>query len=228
MKRKIKRKYIKYGLAAVCLLILGVCFLEGKDLSVQAILDMTPQSPMLAAIVLLLLYAGKSITLFFPLIILEIAVGHLFSPWAALGVNFAGILIILTIPYWIGRKAGMDAIQKLLQRYPRLRELVDRQQDSSLFLCFFLRVINCLPGDVVTMYLGATQTPFGMNLFAGTLGLLPGMILATLMGSSIREPGTPAFWISAMLMVTLSALSVLLYCLYRRRLRRKGVNNSKM
>lgn len=213
-------RYLKYIVFTICLLAVFIYVLGNDDLSVQTILELTPQSPIHAAIVMLLLYAVKSATVFFPLIILEIAVGHLFSTWVALGINFAGMLIILTIPYWIGRAAGMDAMQKLIRKYPRVREIIDRQQGNSLFLCFFLRIISCLPGDVVTMYLGATRTPFWKNFVAGALGVLPGMILATLMGSSIQDPRSPAFWISAALMATLAAVSALLYYLYRRRLQK--------
>lgn len=200
------------------LVLLAIVFLLAKgNFSVEALLAFTPKEPAKAATVLLLLYAVKSATLFFPLIILQIAAGHLFSPWTALGVNFAGILIILTIPYLIGHAAGIDGIQKLIVKYPRFRALMGKQKNNALFLCFFLRIISCLPGDVVTMYLGATKTPFWKNLLGGSLGILPGMILATFVGSSIQDPRSPAFWLSAILMVTLSLLSAFLYCLYRRR-----------
>lgn len=211
----------------VCLLLVFLCILGNKDYSVQTILDFTPQNPLCAVIVLLLLYALKSATVFFPLIILEIATGHLFTTRIALGINFAGILIILTIPYWIGRTAGMDTVQKLMQRYPRFAELIDRQQGNSAFLCFFLRIISCLPGDVVTMYFGATKTPFLQNLIAGAMGILPGMVLATLIGENIQNPESPMFWISALLTVALSVLSILFYCLYRRKLQKNGNDNRK-
>lgn len=220
MKRK--KKYLKYIVVIACLLLVILCILSDKDFSVQAILEFTPQNPLGAVIVLLLLYALKSATVFFPLIILEIATGHLFPVRVALGVNFVGILIVLSIPYWIGRAAGMEAIQKLIQKYPRFEKIIDRQQDNSAFICFFLRIISCLPGDVVTMYFGATRTPFLQNLIAGTLGILPGMVLATLIGESIQNPESPMFWISALLTVTLSVLSLLLYYLYRCRLKKSA------
>ena len=210
-----KRKFSARGIACCCflgLVLLAMVFLLAKgDFSVEILLAFTPKDPAKAATVLLVLYAAKSATVFFPLIILQIAVGHLFSPWAALGLNFAGILIILTVPYLIGQAAGLDTIQKLIQKYPRFAGLVGKQQDNALFLCFFLRVISCLPGDVVTMYLGATKTPFWKNLLGGSLGILPGMILATLVGSSIQDPQSPAFWLSAILMVLLSLSSLFLY-----------------
>lgn len=219
-------RIIRYGLLG--LIVLAILFLLATgDFSVQALLEFTPEDPTKAAIVLLLLYALKSATIFFPIIVLEIAAGHLFSPLVALGINFAGILIVLTIPYGIGHFGGIDAIQKVVQKYPRLGEIIDKQQEGPFFLCFFLRVISCLPGDIVTMYLGATRMPFWKNIIAGTLGILPGMILATFLGSSIQDPESPAFWISAILMVTLSLLSLLLYYLYRRRLHTKAQTNEQ-
>ena len=213
-------KFIRYSLFAA--IILAILFLLVKgDFSVQALLEFTPKDPIKAVIIMLLLYALKSATIFFPLIIIEIAVGHLFSYWAALGINFVGMLIILTIPYLIGKTVGIDAIEKLVLKYPRFEKILGKQQDNAFFLCFFLRIISCLPGDVVTMYLGATRTPFWQNLIAGALGVLPGMILATFMGSSIQDPASPAFWLSAILMVTLASLSALLYYAYRRKIQKK-------
>ena len=91
---------------------------------------------------------------------------------------------------------------------------MEKQQNHSFFLCFFLRAISCLPGDLVTMYLGATHTPFWHNFLGGTLGILPGMIPATIMGVSIQNPSSPAFWISAALSVGLAILSTVLYYVY--------------
>ncbi len=180
-------------------------------------MDIVPDDPYKAALVLLVLYAAKSATVFFPLILLELAAGHLFPIWPALAINLLGIWIILTVPYWIGYVAGINTVQKLIRRYPRFGELVGKQQRNSFFLCFFLRAVSCLPGDLVTMYLGATKTPFWENLIGGTLGILPGMVLATVMGSSIRAPSSPAFWGSAVLMAVLAAASVLLYRLHCRK-----------
>lgn len=112
---------------------------------------------------------------------------------------------------------GMEAVEKLIRKYPKFSRFVENQNNSSFFWCFFLRAINCLPGDIVTMYLGATHTPFIKNLMGGFLGLLPGAILTTLLGSSVRDPSSPAFWLSAILFVVLSAGSLLMYYIYQRR-----------
>ncbi len=124
--------------------------ISSPNITVKKILDFTPDNPLAAAGVLLLLYALKSLTLVFPLAVLEIASGHLFPVWAALPINFMGILIDLTIPYWFRYFSGMEAIQKLMVKYPKFEAILDRQKNNSFFLCFFLCIIGGLPADVVT------------------------------------------------------------------------------
>lgn len=220
--RKNKRPHLKHCLLGCCLCLGILCLIHNPHDLIQAVLGVMPPGSVWAAVIFLLLYAAKSATVVFPLVLLEIAVGHWFPPWAALGVNLLGILIILSVPYWIGYAAGEDVVDKLIKKHPKFGVLVSKQQDNSFFLCFFLRVISCLPGDIVTMYLGATHTPFWKNIVAGTLGIAPGMVLATLLGSSIQNPRSPAFWLSALLMIALAALSVVFYSLYRRRLQKRN------
>ena len=73
------------------------------------------------------------------------------------------------------------------------------------------------------LYMGATHTSFWKNLIGGTLGILPGMILATVMGNNIRDPNSPVFWGSIALTICLSVLSVGLEYLYRRKAKKNGV-----
>lgn len=216
-------KILRFVILAVCIFLLTAWVITGPDVSVQNLIEHSPENSFTAAIVMLILYAFKSITVFFPLIILEITTGYLFSPCVSVLINFAGILIILTIPYGIGRAMGMNVIQKQIQKHPKLGEILDRQNRNTFFLCFFLRIINCLPGDIVTMYLGATNTSFWTNLVAGSLGILPGMLSATFMGESIQDPKSPVFWISTGLTILLAAFSSLFYYFYHRKTQKKGL-----
>lgn len=212
MKKRRQRRLFAAGCILVCILLcLAAAFALHSDISLDAILTYTPHNSVRSASLLLLLYGLKSATIFFPLLVLEMAAGYLFPTPAALVINLLGILIILTIPYWIGRAVGIKQINKLAAKYPKFQAIIDKQRNHSFFLCFFLRIISCLPGDVVTMYLGATHTSFWQNLLGGTLGILPGMILATFMGVNIQNPASPAFWISVTLSVGLAVLSTGLY-----------------
>ena len=218
MKNNRYTSLIKYLPLALCFILI-VCYISfSETITVQTILEYTPDNLLAAAIILLILYAIKSITIVFPIIILEVAVGHLFAPILAIIINTLGILIGYIISYWIGHFSGSNAIHKLLNKYPAFEIFVRKQNSNSSFMCFFLRTLFILPGDAVSMYLGAVKTPFVRYLIASILGSLPSTILATLFGSSITEPSSPMFWISIILMTLFSGSSFLVYYQYKRKI----------
>lgn len=219
--RKQKTKTWKAVILTVILAVVVVILVK-TDFSVKTVLSYTPENPVLAACLLVILYSVKSATVVFPVAVLEIAAGHLFSTGTALIINSVGIGVLLTVPYLIGYHSGIHVIRKIIRKYPAFEEIVETQQENSYFLCFFLRVIGCLPGDIVTMYFGATKTPYLQNLIGGFLGMCPGMILATVLGSGIQDPSSSSFWISVLLTLILSVTSFLVYRLYRRKLHKSN------
>lgn len=208
---------IKQIFIILCLALIVVLAITKPEFSVQQILDYAPQNVFLAAVVIIGIFALKSITFVFPIIVIQIATGHLFSVWGALLVNLLGLIVCITLPYFMGRILGMEKLDKFISKYPALIKLMEKQNDNTFFLCFFLRVISCLPGDVVTLYLGATKAPFMKNLIGGVLGTLPTMILATLMGTNIQNPDSYSFWILLGLTILLSLSSILIYHIYRKK-----------
>ena len=213
----------RYKKVVLALILLGaiVGLVSHLNVSPEVITGDILQKPLAIAVLLLLLYAIKSVTVFFPLLVLEAAVGFMFPLPIALQLNFIGILIDLSIPYYMGHKAGEKVVDKILTKYPRFSILLKKQQHHAFFLCFFLRALGCLPGDVVTMYFGDTRVPFWQSLAGGVLGVLPGMILATVLGINLKDPTSPGFWISAVLSICMTVGSTGLYALYIRTQKRK-------
>ena len=70
----------------LCLVMVVFCIIRG-GFSVEDILSYAPRNVWLAAGFLLLLYLAKSLSVAFPIIVLQVAAGHLFAPsagcWAA-------------------------------------------------------------------------------------------------------------------------------------------------
>ena len=151
---------------ALCLAMVVFCIIRG-GFSVEDILSYAPRNVWLAAGFLLLLYLAKSLSVAFPIIVLQVAAGHLFAPAAALALNVLGLAVDLTVPFWIGRFSGRGLTTRLLARYPRLDGLLESQEGHYLFLSFFLRVIYLLPGDIVSMYFGSVRGPYLTCLLGG-------------------------------------------------------------
>lgn len=209
--KKIIKNLKKYFPLIVIFIVIVVCIRYKKDISVDKILNYTPEDPFKAALILLLFYAIKSISFVFPIAVLQLAVGHLFPTGTALLVNFLGRAVTLALPYWMGRFSGKTMIESLTEKYPRIKTVVDYQNDNPLYISFFMRTLNFLPGDAVSMFLGAVKIPFLIYMAGGMLGTLPGVILATVFGSNIKNPGSPAFWLSAVLLVGISVSSILIH-----------------
>lgn len=206
-----KTTFLKFLPLIVCILLIILFLVSGHDITVQTVLSYTPESPFAAAVVILLLYALKSVSFVFPIIVLQVAAGHLFPAPAALLINFLGRAVTLSIPYWVGRFSGSDLIENLQEKYPKIKESCDRQGKKPIFISFLLRTFCFLPGDAVSLYLGATQIPFPCYLTGGVLGTSLGVILATIFGSSITQPDSPAFWLSALLMTLMAVASAVFY-----------------
>jgi len=200
------------------LLVLGIVLsieVSGSDIE-TFITSMLVKDRWRTVMIFMLFYTIKSMTAFFPLVVIQIAVGTVFPVGMAILVNLAGLIIVSTVPFYEGAAVGSGIEEILTERYPWIGSLIKKQKDNSLFLSFFLRVINFLPGDIITMYLGASGMPYICNLAGGIAGQLPYMVLATVMGESIRTPDSPAFIISITLSAVLSLASILYIYLKKR------------
>lgn len=195
----------------LCLGLMGAYLFGTEDITAESLKGFAPSAPLLAAFFLLALYAFKSLTVVFPIIVLNVLGGFLFEPVQALLLNFLGVAIELAIPYWIGRMSGADLVHKLERKYPKFSRIFGEKSDNQFFLSFFLRAVFCLPGDLVSMYFGAVSMPFGKYMLGSLLGMVPGTIAATLLGMSITDPTSPLFWISVSLTVGVAAAALLVY-----------------
>lgn len=207
---------LRFAPLIVCAVFMCVYLFSGEEITAESLLNFAPEEPLYAALFLILLYAFKSLTVFFPIIVLNVLGGFLFEPDHALIVNTVGVLVELAIPYWIGRASGAGFADKLCKKHPKLGEIIGEGSNNNFFMSFFLRVISCLPGDAISMYFGARRVPFLTCLLGSFLGTLPGMVAATLLGMNITDPSSPMFWVSMALTVGISAISFLVYFLWRR------------
>ena len=191
-------------------------FISGSQIGPEDTAQHAPRQPLLAALAMLGLYGVKSLSVFLPMLPLQLAVGFLFRQPIAVLINGLGYALGAAISFFRGRSAGTETIDQLLEKYPRLSGLVRGSKGSNVFLSFILRVIGMLPMDVTSMYLGSTGVPFLSYLLATMAGALPKVVAITLVGDSITEPGSPAFLLSAAFTAGLTVLSSLFYLWYRK------------
>lgn len=226
---KRRNKYFKRirntAIIVFWLLLIVICLINKDKITVDSIVNFTPDNTFIAILIMFFLFAFKSITFVVYGGILYAASGIMFSLPTAIAVNFFGTIIMTTIPFFIGRKIGTDAIISLTEKYPRLKNLRDIPNKNEIMVSFFVRIIGCIPADPLGIYLGATGIRYSRYMCGTLLGLSSAIITFSIMGMSIKDVTSPAFIISLTVEITLMLLSIVIYLLLRRKAKQKTYTN---
>ena len=209
-KRKLWMVLLRALPLALMLALLGLLLFSSADFSADTIVRMLPRNTWGAAGVLMALFALKSLAIAFPIAALWIVSGLMFPLPLAMGVSLAGTVLGLSLPFFIGRFSGGGAAETLTARYPKVRSLMKLYRGREFFFSYIVRYLP-LPMDIASMLAGALEIPYWKFLAGGLLGLLPQVVAHTVLGTSITEPGSPAFWGSLAAMLLIGLVSLLFY-----------------
>ena len=186
-----KAKWTKYLPLILMAAFAAVFLLAARDVEAADILQWSPSNPFLAALFLIALYAAKSMSVFFPLVVLYLAGGLLFPLPVSLAVNLAGMAACVSVPYLVGRFSAAESVDRLREKYPKLEKLERVQQENHFLFALIARALGILPGDVVSLYFGSMRLPFLPYLAGSLVGLAPTMVAVSIMGDNAANPLSP-------------------------------------
>ena len=201
--------------------IVILCLIYKDQITVDNIVAYAPDNMFVAAVVMLMLFAVKSVLVFVYCGLLYAASGILFPVPIAILVNILGSLIMAAIPFWIGKRAGVKLVDGLLQNHPKLKFLKDAPNKSPFFMSFFVRIIGILPSDMIGLYFGATGVRYKSYITGAILGMLPQTVTFCLMGMSINDVTSPEFLISFICELSLMIVSITAYVIWMKRMKNK-------
>ena len=184
----------------------GIFWGQLRGLTGARVLEYLPASVPLAALALIGLHGLKSLSLVFPLAVLQVAGGLLLPTGWAFVVNLAGMLVSLSIPYGVGRFTGNRLWHWLCGRFARLRAIERYEAANNLLFAAILRLVDVLPFDLVSWYLGSTGVAFGPYLLGSVVGNLADMVMNTWLGMALADG---LDWRQLFLWVVLKILSLL-------------------
>ena len=215
-------KILKRIIQIAPFLMIAVCavlyFTQFRHVTVDRLLRYTPENIWLASLVLIGMFSLKSLSFFFPMLVIVAACGRI-APnfWAAALISTIGIFCMMNIPYFIGRFAERELVEEIFEKHPKIQKVHDIHMNNEVYFVFFLRIINCLPYDVVSMFLGSTKISWWKYILGSMIGTLPGMICTIFMGLSIDDPLSPMFIISAAVDVVISVCFGISYIVYMKK-----------
>lgn len=209
------RAALHAALLCVWAAVILVCLHYRDRITVDGIVNLTPSNSFLAALVLLALFAVKSVTVVIYGALLYAASGILFPLPAALAVNLLGSIIMITIPYLIGSASGAETVRRIEEKHPKAALLRDFRAQNDWMFALIVRVLGPLPGDLIGAYMGAAGVRYPHYVLGSLLGMLPSMLTFSVMGGSVGDAGSARFIVSAILQAALSVgsiLACLIYC----------------
>lgn len=200
--------------------IIALLFFNRDSFSLDSVLEMTPENMWLGALFIVLLFSLKSVSVVIYSGMIFAAAGILLPLPLAIAADIVGTTAMCTIPYLLGRLAASDAMEELFEKSPKLRQLQDFQTKNDFVFVLLVRLIQLFPSDLVSVYFGATRISYKRYLPACMIGLLPGGILFTVMGTSIQDTESTMFRISLAIETAIIVLPTLAYMFFRYRQRR--------
>ena len=196
--------------------IIVILFIHREELSAEGIARYTPKNPWLAAIVMLALFALKSLSIVIYSGLLYAANGILFPLPVAIVLNLIGTVIMVSLPYLIGRRTGASAVDEIRAKYPKAEAIRNLRAKNDFLFSFLVRMAR-LPSDVASLYMGAVHVEYKKYLLGSLLGMLPHTITYPIMGMSIRDIRSPQFIISLCAEIAYILVTSAVYTLYRKK-----------
>ena len=212
---------VKVFLVIIWGIIILIFLIKRKDITIDGILNYTPQSPILAAFMMIGLFALKSLSIVIYSGILYVIDGILFPLPVAILMNICGSIVMVTLPYVIGKKVGARAAVYVVEKYPKAKSLNKLRSENDFIFTFFVRIIGRLPSDIVSMYMGAVGVKYQKYLSGSILGMLPHMITFPVMGMNITNPRSREFIVSLCVEIIIMIGTTTAYALNKRNRKRK-------
>jgi len=177
---------LRIAFSAVIIAVIIWKYDELKNIDVRAIVD---SSASLAAAVASILgvYLVKSLTFVVPASIVYIAVGMAFDPLTAVLINVCGIFLEVTVTYVAGIFLGGNYVLAKLENTKYGEKLLKMQSKNKVSMLIAIRFLPVFPIDIVSLLLGAMKTNYLQYIFVSLIGILPRVILFTLLGDGIYE-----------------------------------------
>ena len=119
----------------------------------------------------------------FPVNLLVLATAAVFGPWLGFAYSALGSFTSALLLYFVGAYLGKATLERLFG--PKLRRVLDEVRKRGVLVVVAFRVVPVAPGTVVNLALGASGIRLGDFIIGSVVGMVPGLLLLSIMGDRI-------------------------------------------
>jgi len=208
LKQTSKVRALRIAAILLWCAVLVWAILNRSRFTLDAILSYTPESPLLAAVIMMGFFALKSLTVVFYSGLLYVADGLLFPLPIAILLNILGTVVMVLIPYCTAHSFGSEYAAALLKKHPKLKAVEALRRGNDLAFAVLLRSVNIVNFDIGSMYMGAVGLRLPLVLLGSALGKAADIVLYPIIGENLGNPRSSAFWAALSLDLLLSVITV--------------------
>ena len=208
-KRKLQ-KIIKYGALAIWAILILIVVVNRNKITADLIINYTPSNLFLAALVMLLLFALKTMSVFFYSGILYTVSGLIFPLPVAVLVNALGLVVMIAEGYLNGRFLGSDLVGTVSEKYPKIVPILKLEDKRPFLFTLLLRMMKIINFDMGSMYMGATRAAFVPYAAASFLTVVPELILFAVVGKGISDLSAGNVFVAVIIYAAITIASMLL------------------
>ena len=161
-----------------------------------------------APLVVVLAYTPASFVMF-PRWLITMTAVIAFGPWEGFIYGSAGMVLAALVSYFPGRLVAMDTVRRLAG--PRLERVANVVKRRGLLAVSIVRLVPIAPFPVVNIVLGALRIRVRHFVFGTMLGMLPGMLAATVLSdqlaAALEDPTSVNWWLIAAAVLLLLTLA---------------------
>lgn len=144
-------------------------------------------SVFVASLIILGVYAVKAVLLILPASVIYISVGMAMDWKRAVLLNMLGIMLEVTITYFLGKFLGKSAVEKKIRGTKAGDKLLNMQGKNKNLAVLGMRFIPAFPIDFSSLFMGAFDFSFLTYFIFSVLGLAPRVIAFTILGETIYD-----------------------------------------
>lgn len=177
---------IRVAVAMIIFVLAVINYDKLKNIDVRALVEAS-NSMVIAILTIWGVYLTKSILFIIPASLIYISIGMAFPPLTASLISLVGIIIEVTVTYFLGLFLGGEYVNKQLEKTKAGKKILDMKLNDSFLALLPIRALPVFPIDFVSLFWGASKCRFSVYFLASVIGIMPRVILFTILGDGIYD-----------------------------------------
>lgn len=177
---------LRVAVAMVIFVIAVINYDKLKNIDIRQLVDAS-NNMLIAILTIWGVYLTKSILFILPASLIYISIGMAFEPLTACLISLVGIIIEITATYFLGLFLGGEYVNKQLEKTKAGKKILDMKLNDSFIALLPIRALPVFPIDFVSLFWGASKCSFHRYFLASVIGIMPRVVLFTILGDGIYD-----------------------------------------